>query len=123
MAAVTTATVLQHYEFKLSEAEVRLVGVALQKLPMEQVYATVMNIERQVQEQNFQLQQADVQNKVTTANAEALTLAAANPTGEPPLVTFEEPVPAEPALEPTPEPPASEAPAEPAPEPQPEAAD
>lgn len=80
MAAVTTktVTVLEHYTLKLNEAELKLIGEALRKLPFEACYATLQKLELQIQEQNFALQQAEIQSKVTDANAEANAIAEAN---------------------------------------------
>ena len=74
----STSTIVTHYDFKLTPDQVKLIGTALQKLPMEVVHATVMELEKQLQEQNFKINQQDVQQAVSDANVEALALAAAS---------------------------------------------
>lgn len=97
MAILTVAQqTLQFYELKLTPAAVAQIGAALQKLPMEQVYPVVMDLERQIQEQNFLLEQKAIQDKVAETNIQALAIAAdqqlnLGPTDsvpEPPVVTF-----------------------------------
>lgn len=81
---------LTHFHFKVRVQDALLIGKALGELPFREVNPLLQDLERQLQEQKFKAEQADIQAKVAEANAEALAIAAANPAAEPPTVSLEE---------------------------------